>query len=177
MSTAIPPRSFTVSTGIHVVDLILFSLHAHGAEVVDQLLPPNPQQLRASRYDPLTHRAPDERRRDRLGTRQESRRLSCVSRPLGMTSTEFTLGAHENCFETPFLEAIEKYCELKSEVVLAKDGISDYLKTTEEWLGGEEGHVEKYFNEARRVYLTTITMRISGECMGPSRGIPMTSNR
>ena len=60
------------------------------------------------------------------------------------------LDVYKEHFETPFLEATEKYYELKSGAFLAENSISDYLKRAEEWLREEEDRVERYLNTSTR---------------------------
>ena len=60
------------------------------------------------------------------------------------------LDVYKNHFEVPFLGVTEKYYRLKSKTFLAENSISGYLKKVEEWLGEEEGRVEKCFNTETR---------------------------
>lgn len=60
------------------------------------------------------------------------------------------LGVYKEHFEIPFQEATQKYYELQSRAFLTKNSISDYLKQAEEWLGEEEGQVERYLDTNMR---------------------------
>lgn len=53
-------------------------------------------------------------------------------------------------FETPFLEATEKYYRKESEAFLAENSVPDYLKKAEERLREEEDRVERYLNTNTR---------------------------
>ena len=70
------------------------------------------------------------------------------------------LDVYKSHFEIPFLGATEKYYTLKSKAFLAENSISDYLKKVEEWLGEEEGLVERYLNTQTRKPLIGSCMRI-----------------
>ena len=60
------------------------------------------------------------------------------------------LDVYKDHFEIPFLGATERYYKFKSMTFLARGRIPDYLKKVEEWLGEEEGRVEKYLNTETR---------------------------
>jgi len=86
-----------LSSGVHANRAMFFlSRNSDATEAVfgameNQLLNPSPKQwFQTSRCHPPTHRAPEERRRDRRGTRQNSRTLFRVSASITTTSTEST---------------------------------------------------------------------------------------
>ncbi|KAI0036500.1 Cullin-domain-containing protein [Vararia minispora EC-137] len=56
-------------------------------------------------------------------------------------------------FETPFLDATEKYYKQESEAFLAENSVSDYLKKAEERLREEEDRVERYLHTTTRKLL------------------------
>lgn len=53
-------------------------------------------------------------------------------------------------FETPFLDATEKYYRKESEAFLAENSVPDYMKKAEERLREEEDRVERYLNTNTR---------------------------
>ena len=69
-----------------------------------------------------------------------------------------SLDVYKEHFEIPFLEATEKYYELRSETFLAGNSIPDYLRRAEEWLKEEEDRVERYLN-------TSTKEPLIGECV------------
>ncbi|KAH7921900.1 Cullin-domain-containing protein [Leucogyrophana mollusca] len=61
-----------------------------------------------------------------------------------------SLDVYRDHFETPFLDATEKYYKQESEAFLAESSVSDYLKKAEERLREEEDRVERYLNTETR---------------------------
>ncbi|TFY78525.1 hypothetical protein EWM64_g5483 [Hericium alpestre] len=64
-----------------------------------------------------------------------------------------SLDNYKEHFETPFLEATEKYYKQESESFLAENSVSDYLKKAEERLREEEDRVERYLHTTTRKLL------------------------
>ncbi|KAI0317673.1 Cullin-domain-containing protein [Amylostereum chailletii] len=64
-----------------------------------------------------------------------------------------SLEIYKEHFETPFLDATEKYYKLESEAFLAENSVSDYLKKAEERLREEEDRVERYLHTNTRKLL------------------------
>jgi cullin 1 len=60
------------------------------------------------------------------------------------------LDIYKEHFETPFIDATEKYYKQESEAFLAHSSVSDYLKKAEERLKEEEDRVERYLNTQTR---------------------------
>jgi cullin 1 len=60
------------------------------------------------------------------------------------------LDIYKEHFETPFIDATEKYYKQESESFLAESSVSDYLKKAEERLREEEDRVERYLNTQTR---------------------------
>lgn len=58
-------------------------------------------------------------------------------------------------FESPFLEATEKYYRKESEQFLAENSVPDYMKKAEERLREEEDRVERYLNTNTRKALVS----------------------
>lgn len=72
---------------------------------------------------------------------------------LGLDDTDTNkacLDIYKEHFETPFIEATEKYYKQESESYLAENSVSDYLKKAEERLREEEDRVERYMNTQTR---------------------------
>ncbi|KAH7913416.1 Cullin [Hygrophoropsis aurantiaca] len=61
-----------------------------------------------------------------------------------------SLDVYKDHFETPFLDATEKYYKQESEAFLAESSVSDYLKKAEERLREEEDRVERYLHTDTR---------------------------
>ena len=61
-----------------------------------------------------------------------------------------SLDVYKEHFETPFIQATEKYYKTESEAFLAENSVSDYLKKAEERLKEEEDRVERYLNTVTR---------------------------
>ena len=70
------------------------------------------------------------------------------------------LDVYRTHFEIPFLGATESYYKLKSRAFLVRGRIPNYLKKVEEWLGEEEGRVEKCFNTETRKPLISSCMHV-----------------
>ncbi|TDL23149.1 Cullin-domain-containing protein [Rickenella mellea] len=76
---------------------------------------------------------------------------SFVSLGLDETDTnKASLDVYKEYFETPFLNATEKYYKNESEAFLAENSVSDYLKKAEERLKEEEDRVERYLHTTTR---------------------------
>ncbi|KII86882.1 hypothetical protein PLICRDRAFT_55777 [Plicaturopsis crispa FD-325 SS-3] len=76
---------------------------------------------------------------------------SFVSLGLDETDTnKAALDVYKEHFETPFIDATEKYYKQESESFLAESSVSDYLKKAEERLREEEDRVERYLNTVTR---------------------------
>lgn len=60
------------------------------------------------------------------------------------------LEVYKEHFETPFLDATEKYYKQESESFLAESSVSDYLKKAEDRLREEEDRVDRYLNTSTR---------------------------
>ncbi|CAL1712767.1 unnamed protein product [Somion occarium] len=72
---------------------------------------------------------------------------------LGLDEGDIMKVSHEvykEHFETPFLDATEKYYRQESEVFLAENSVPDYLKKADERLREEEDRVERYLNTITR---------------------------
>lgn len=65
-------------------------------------------------------------------------------------SNKATFDVYKEHFETPFINATEKYYKHESESFLAENSISEYLKKAEERLKEEEDRVERYMNSITR---------------------------
>lgn len=65
-------------------------------------------------------------------------------------SNKQSLEVYKERFETPFIEATEKYYKTESEAFLAENSVSDYLKKAEERLKEEEDRVDRYLNTVTR---------------------------
>jgi cullin 1 len=61
-----------------------------------------------------------------------------------------SLDIYKDHFETPFLEATEKYYKEESSAFLAENSVSDYLRKAEERLREEEDRVERYLHTGTR---------------------------
>lgn len=75
---------------------------------------------------------------------------------LGIDEADINKQSLENYkehFETPFLDATEKYYTQESEAFLAENSVSDYLKKAEERLREEEDRVERYLHTTTRKLL------------------------
>lgn len=66
-----------------------------------------------------------------------------------------SLDVYKEHFETPFLDATEKYYKTESDSFLAENSVSDYLKKAEERLREEEDRVERYLHTQTRKSLIT----------------------
>ncbi|KAL1716976.1 Cullin [Schizophyllum commune] len=60
------------------------------------------------------------------------------------------LDVYKEHFETPFLDATDKYYRQESEAFLAQNSVSDYLKKAEDRLKEEEDRVERYLHTKTR---------------------------
>ncbi|KAH7101599.1 Cullin-domain-containing protein [Auriculariales sp. MPI-PUGE-AT-0066] len=65
-------------------------------------------------------------------------------------SNKASLEVYKEHFETPFINATEKYYKTESEAFLSQNSVSDYLKKAEERLREEEDRVERYLNSSTR---------------------------
>jgi len=64
-----------------------------------------------------------------------------------------SLENYKDHFESPFLNATERYYKQESETFLAENSVSDYLKKAEERLREEEDRVERYLHTGTRKLL------------------------
>ncbi len=60
------------------------------------------------------------------------------------------LAVYKEHFETPFIQATGLYYKKESQVFLAENTVSDYLKKAQEWLRKEEDRVERYLHTNTR---------------------------
>ncbi|KIY44800.1 Cullin-domain-containing protein [Fistulina hepatica ATCC 64428] len=60
------------------------------------------------------------------------------------------LDVYKEHFETPFIEATEKYYRQESEAFIAQNSVSEYLKKAEDRLREEEDRIERYLNTQTR---------------------------
>ncbi|KAE9389355.1 Cullin-domain-containing protein [Gymnopus androsaceus JB14] len=60
------------------------------------------------------------------------------------------LDVYKEHFETPFIEATEKYYKKESETFLASNTVSEYLKKAEDRLREEEDRIERYLHTKTR---------------------------
>ncbi|KAK7040956.1 ubiquitin ligase (cullin) of SCF [Paramarasmius palmivorus] len=65
------------------------------------------------------------------------------------------LDVYKEHFETPFLEATEKYYKQESEAFLAANSVSEYLRKAEDRLREEEDRVERYLHTKTRKELVS----------------------
>lgn len=75
---------------------------------------------------------------------------------LGLDETDINkvcFDQYKDHFETPFVEATEKFYRTESEQFLAQNSVADYLKKAEERLREEEDRVERYLNTNTRKIL------------------------
>ena len=64
----------------------------------------------------------------------------------GSNTNKVSLDIYREHFETPFLEATEKYYRSESEAFLTQNSVLDYLKKVEERLQEEENRTECYLH-------------------------------
>ena len=65
-------------------------------------------------------------------------------------SNKASLEVYKEHFEVPFIAATEKYYKAESDLFLAENTVSDYLKKAEERLREEEDRIERYLNANTR---------------------------
>jgi cullin 1 len=76
-------------------------------------------------------------------------------------SNKASLDVYNEHFETPFIEATEKYYHEESEAFLAENSVSDYLRKAEQRLREEEDRVERFLHTNTRKTVSALRSKSS----------------